>query len=380
MTKLLPVTIISLIFAAISHYLSDYDQINGTYRRKERLFYILTSVTLIVFSGLRVIYNDTGTYLYIYSTVVESLPKLDSLFEGIDWLKIGENPGYYLIMRIMAMLGCSQQTFLMLFSILTVGVNVWFFRKYSCHFFLSILLYITFAGYMFALAAIKQCAAMAICLIATDRAIRKKYVRFLVLVLLSCTIHPYSLMYLAVPFLFFRPWSKSTVFMLIVFAIVGISLEALIGTILDVTDMLGETYDTESFIGEGVNPLRLLVTAVPVGLSLLNVDAIREHEEKDQYVMLNLTMLNAEIMFVALFGTANFFARLANYFIPFQAVSLPWLFKQFHIESKRTITMVAAACYVLFFIYNNGINENFDACFYRADLFEYIASLFEGIL
>ena len=380
MIKLLPVTIISFIFAAISHYMSDYDQINGTYRRKERLFATLTAVTLILFCGLRVFYNDTGAYRHIYQTVVNSLPTQNSLFEDLEWLKIGENPGFYLIMRIMGKLGFSVQTFLLAFAAFTVGANVWFFHKYSCHFFVSIALFVTFAGYTLTLAAVKQCAAMAICLIATDRAIRKKYLRFLLLVLLSCTIHPYSLMYLVVPFLFFQPWSKSTVFMLIAFALIGIGLEALIGTILNVTDMLGESYDANSFIGEGVNPIRLLVAAVPVVLALLNRDAIRKHEEKDQYAMVNLTMLNAEIMFVALFGTANFFARLANYFIPFQAVSLPWLFKQFHIESKRTITVVALFCYVLFFIYNNAVAEKFDYFFSSISFLDYLKSIFEGIL
>lgn len=379
MTKLIPVTLISFLFAAISHYMSGYDQINGTYQRKERLFYTLTAVTLILFSGLRTCYNDTNTYEHIYETTVANLPKQKSLFEGINWLTIGENPGFHAILRMMAKLGLSTQNFIMIFAAFTVGTNLWFFRKYSCHFFVSILLFVTFAGYIFTLAAIKQCAAMAIALIATDRAINKKYFRFLLLLLLACTIHPYSLMYLAVPFLFFRPWSKYTIFVLIAFALIGVSMQSLMGTLVNVTDMMGENYNAESFTGEGVNPIRLLVTAVPLGLSLLNMETIRKNEEKEQYLMVNLTMLNAEIMFVALFGTANFFARLANYFIPFQAVSLPWLFKQFDYESKRTITVLASVGYLLFFVYSFSINESFDWNYGSVPFLDYIKSLFGGV-
>ena len=380
MTELIPVTFFSFLFAAISHQMSGYDQINGTYERKERLFYYLTAITLILFCGLRTSYNDTYTYRGIYQWQQENIVAMGTdIFKDIEWLKIGDNPGFYAIMRVMAKLGFSIQTFTMIFAIFTVGVNIWFFRKYSYHFFISILIYVTFAGYIFTLAAIKQCAAMAIGLLATDRAIRKKYVGFLAFILVACTIHPYALMYLVVPFLFFRPWSKSTIFMLIFFGVLGVSMQSLVGTVLNVTDMLGESYDAKTFTGEGVNPIRLLVTAVPVGLSLLNEKTIRKNEEKDQYAMVNLTMLNAEIMFVALFGTANFFARLANYFIPFQAVSLPWLFKQFDFESKRTITVLASAGYLLFFVFSFSINENFDWNYNSMPLMEYIKSLFGGI-
>lgn len=372
MYKLIPVTFLSCLFALISHNMSGYDPINGTYQRKEKLFYFLTAFTLIVFGGLRTTYNDTGSYWFVYLELPKRLPTEGSLFSDIEWLKIGKNPGFEATMRVMIELGFSVQTFTLVFTAFIVGVNIWFFRKYSCHFFFSVFLYITFAGYMFGLAAIKQCTAMSMGLIATDFAIRKKYLRCILVVLAASTFHPYALMYLVLPFMFFRPWSKYTVFMLIVFAIVGVSMESLMGTILNVTDMLGENYDVSNFNREGVNPIRLLVVAVPVGLSLLNKDAVEQHEERDQYAALNLTMLNAEIMFVALFGTANFFGRLANYFLPFQAVSLPWLFKQFHYESKRTITVIACGCYLLFFIYNNGINEHFDTVFYRTNLWDYL--------
>ncbi len=374
MLKLIPITIFSLIFAALSHRYSVYDPINSRYIDKDRIFYTILSIALILFAGLRTGYNDTGTYKYIYN----SIPKETNLTSGINWTKIGENPGFVFTMRAMVRMNVSTQSFLMLFSIFTIGVNLWFFRKYSCNVFLSILLFITFAGYTFALAAIKQCTAMAFCLIATDRAIQKKHISFVLFVIIGCLFHPYALMYLIVPFLFFRPWSKYTVIMLAVFGIVGISMQFLVGSLLNVTDMLGEGYDASSFTGEGVNPIRLLVTAVPVFLSLMAADQIALKKDKDQYLIVNLTMLNAEIMFVALFGTANYFARLANYFIPFQAVSIPWLFTHFNRASKRMISMMAAAGYLLFYIYSQSIHESFDIHYYSTTFEKYLESLFRG--
>ena len=190
--------------------------------------------------------------------------------------------------------------------------------------------------------------------------------------------HAYALMYLLVPFLFFRPWSKMTVIMLIVFGTIGFGMQSLVGTLLNVTDMLGESYDAASFTGEGVNPIRLLVTAVPVFLSFLSAKQIAETEERDQYLITNLTMLNAEIMFVGLFGTANYFARLANYFLPFQAVSIPWLFKHYDYKSQRLLVPIAVFCYFMFFVYSFAVNENFDSSYFRYTVWEYIQVVFLG--
>lgn len=375
MKELIPITIFSMVMVFLSHTYSGYDPVECRYQRKERLFYTIMSIGLIVYCGLRTSYNDTHTYLFGY----KMLSKESNLFQEIDWLKIGDNPGFVFAQGIMLELDFSSQSFLMAFSVFTVGVNLWFFRKYSCNLWLTVLIFITYAGYIFNMAAIKQCTAMAFCLIATDRAIQKKYIRFALYVLLGCLFHPYALMYVVVPFLFFKPWSRGTLIMLFVFGLMGFCMQTLLGTLLNVTDMLGENYDASSFSGEGVNPVRLLVTAIPVILSIPVMYRIESDEQEDQYAIVNLAMLNAEIMFVALFGTANYFARLANYFIPFQAVSIPWLLKQYGYDEKRTMTTLAVIGYLLFFIYSQSIHEVFDQHYAAVPLWDYLQTLFKGV-
>lgn len=371
MSELIPITVAGIVLSMLSHFFSEYDPIRSRYGRKDRFFYAILVVVMILFVGLRTGYNDTGTYQAVYGVT----PASGSLFEGMNW-ELGENPGFHLTNRILRHLGFSTQSFLMFYAVITVGIHLWFYRKYSCNFPLTIFLFITFCGYTFTLAAIKQCMAMALATVATDRALRKKYPAFLFWVLLASTYHPYALMYLLVPFLTFRPWSGWTVIMLGAFAVAGFAMEQLMGTLVDITSMLGENYDAESFTGEGVNPFRLAAIAVPVLVSFLTRRVIAQEKDKTNYLMLNLSMLNAEIMFVALFGTANYFARLANYFLPFQALAMPWLFTHFEPKSKRLITSVAVACYAAFFYYSNAIHESFDHHFYSTTLWDYLVSLF----
>lgn len=376
MSELIPIALFGVVCAVLSHKTSDYDPIDGNYLRKERLWYMVMSIGLILFAGLRVWYNDTGTYRQSYDVFISADT---DVIHGIDWLKIGENPAFTATQTLMKRWGVSAQSFIMIFSVFTIGGQLWFIRKYSCNIWLSILLFITFAGFTLNLAAIKQCTAMTLCLIGTDRVINKKYFRFVIYVMVASLFHPYALMYLAVPFLFFRPWSKYTLIMLAVFGAIGFGMEKLLGTVLDITDMLGESYNAASFAGEGVNPFRLLVIAVPSVLSLLAAEQIAETEEKDRFLVVNLTMLNAEIMFVGLFGTANYFGRLANYFIPFQTISIPWILKHYDYESRRTLTILAVVGYVLFFAYENMIAGSFDAMFVRTTLWKYLQSLFQGV-
>lgn len=374
-SEILPVLVAAMLLAVGSHMRSDYSRSLERYRYKEALLYTIMTVVLILFAGLRTRYNDTVTYIQGY----EMTPSTGSIWDGAkDW-SLGANPGFNLVNILLRRAGVSSQSFLMLYAAVTLGIYLWFLRKYSNNLWLTTFLFLTYAGYTFTLAAIKQCIAVAFCLLAVDQALKKKWVPFALWILLAITFHPYSVMYLVVPFLIFRPWSGRTYLTLAVFGLAGVLLENMLGTIVDITSMFGESYDLESFSGEGVNPFRLAVTAVPLVLSFMaryHITQMDEKKERMYFLFVNLAILNAEIMFVGLFGTANYFARLANYFVIFQALSIPWLLQFFDSKSRRMLSIVAVVCYCLFFYYENAMNRSFNADYNSIALLDYLRSLF----
>lgn len=372
MTELLPTVLGALAFSIASHMRSGYDRINATYVKKDRLFWDMAAVLLILFCGLRTVYNDTIAYTHSY----ELLEWNKTDFSDITWSSLGSNPGFQFINIVMIKMGLSSQDFLMICSIVTNGIYMWFLRKYSDNLWLSMFLYITMGTYAFTMAAMKQCLAVALCMIATDMCIRKKWIFFILPIVAAIFIHPYALMYLVIPFMFFKPWENKTWIMLIVFGLLGVSLQFLIGTVIDITSMLGEDYTTESFTGEGVNPFRLIVVAVPTVLSLMQKSRVQKADDRTQYLFLNLTMLNAEIMFVALFGTANYFARLANYFVMFQTITIPWIINRFPKNERKVLVAFTVVCYTFFFLYDNVIVGNFDRSHDGLTLIEYVQSWF----
>lgn len=159
----------------------------------------------------------------------------------------------------------------------------------------------------------KQCTSIAIGLAAIPYALNHKWIRFAAIVLLAATFHPYILLFLLIPILRFKPWSGGTWLLLALTVIAGLTLPNIVETIVNTAALLGDGYNAEEFIGEGVNVFRVLVASVPVLLTFLLKRRVSRSSAADN-VFINLSFLYACIMFVGLFGTANYFGRLANYF------------------------------------------------------------------
>lgn len=326
---------------------------------------LLILVLLAGFAGLRTRCNDTGAYRHGYELISKSF------LEDSD-KSIGANPLFNWVNYQLKMHGVSTQNFLMFWAFLTVACYVVLAHRLSANYPLTVFLLFTTGCYTFAFAGIKQAAAVGIAVISVLFALRKKWIPYVLGVLIATLIHPYSLMYLLVPLLEFRPWTKKTYWMLALFLAAGFLLQLLVGTVVSITTMLGEEYTVSSFTGEGVNIFRVLVCNVPLVLSYLYRDKLFADSSKTENLVVNLTMLNGAIMFVGLFGTANYFGRLANYFLIFQSLSLPWMLKKIGGRDGKMLTILMVLGFIAYFYYANVIAIPFDQDFARLSLSEYL--------
>ena len=105
---------------------------------------MIGAIVVAVFVGLRTSYNDTYTYRNMYES-------LDAGFGNIASLSfsLGDNPGFWITNTILKTLGCSTQTFLMFYALITVGIYLWFIRKYTDNIWFSIFLFFTMGCYTF---------------------------------------------------------------------------------------------------------------------------------------------------------------------------------------------------------------------------------------
>ena len=160
-----------------------------------------------------------------------------------------------------------------------------------------------------------------------------------------------------------------------IFLSAGFLLRPLIGTVVSITTLLGEEYTVSSFTGDGVNIFRVLVCNVPTVLAFMYRKQLFADSTNEENLMVNLAMINGAIMFVGLFGTANYFARLANYFLIFQSISLPWMLKKIGGKNRQILTALMIIGYLGYFYYANMIAIPFDQDFARISVAEYFAQM-----
>ena len=203
MTGLLIMIVCCTVLAAFSNKRTHSISKHYSTGKDHICLFLLTSY-MVIFAGLRVQYNDTWGYIRDYA----SRPTFPNVLKEIDW-SLGENPGFRIFGAIIRTFTDNANVYLMTYAAITYGINMWFIRKYSKNFTLSVLLFFMLGYYSFAMAALKQTTATAILLVALDRLIRNKKIQFFCLVLLASTFHPYSLMYLMAPiFMNQIPWEK----------------------------------------------------------------------------------------------------------------------------------------------------------------------------
>lgn len=72
-------------------------------------------------------------------------------------------------------------------------------------------------------------------------------------------------------------------------------------------------------------------------------------------------------------GTANYFARLANYFLISQSLSLPWMLKKIGGRDRKMLTALMVFGFLVYFYYANVLAIPFDQDFARLRLSEYLS-------
>lgn len=339
---------------------------------KEKFFFFLMSILLCLFVGLRIWCNDTVTYREIYEHLT---PGDGNIFSGLSW-KIGDSPAFMIFNRILKHLGASTQTFLMVYSIITNSLYLWFIRKYTSNLTMSVFLFWTMGVYLFSAAGMRQAIAIAIGLLGIHCCLQRRWGAFIIWILLAMLFHPYAILFIIAPFMMYGTWTKKTWIIMMVFGGIGIGLNSFMSMIFQVTEFLGKTYEVDSFSGEGVNIFRLLVVWAPLAVSFLARKFMMNSKDKTNNLFMNFSILNGTIMFIALFGTANYFARLANYFLIFQTLSLPWMIKFFNVKSQKILKISIVGGYLLYFIFAYVILTPFNSYFAKMSLIDYVRSLF----
>lgn len=355
------------VLALISDQRTNLD--NGNPPKKD-LFYFLTSALLICFVGLRTQMNDTASYIRAFSRLVP--------FEDIDW-EIGSNPLFSIWQSFLKKyITLSPNAFIFLTSLFVVGVYVWFIKKHSVNFGYSTFLFIGLGVYGFTAAAMKQTISIAIALIAVDLFMRNKRIFALLLLVAAVLVHPYVIVYIAVPFLTAGVWDKRSVLILLGTFIVSVGFSFFLEKFIEITDSIGENYDATTIEdGTGVNILRVLVYLVIPVISFFARNEIRETNDKFLFLSVNLSLLTACFSILSHGGAGYALGRMCRYIDVFQCLTLPYIIKKCMKTNpnRQTILYVSIICFAVYyyFEYKKYLIFGFNTDYYnRISIFDLI--------
>lgn len=330
---------------------------------------VVMIVWLSFFCGLRISFNDTGTYIVGF----QNAPTAEEYLA--DGLNLFGNPLYYLFQSVFRHhISENVHLFLVLIAFFTITSFVCFIRRYADNFTFSILLFFTLGMYLSNFAAMKQCIAMAILMFAVEKLLDRKYVWFYVLVFIAMLMHTYAIMFAILPLFTNKPWTKITYITIAAVAFVLFTFEETITEFLEYADELGKDIsETEVFETDSINLFRLAVFSVPPLMSFIFRNRLNPGMNRTMCLMMNMSILSFLVMCLGLNSAANLFGRSAIYFEMGTIIVLPWIIRElFEEHSAKMVTGVAAVCYLAFFMYDT---RNFGSEYRAISFMEFLGSL-----
>lgn len=316
-------------------------------------FALATFILAVYFVGQRSWIFDTGEYQFAYDEASTDLGHISEIIRGNINVK---GPGFQVLLILFKSIthGTYNDWFMFL-AILQLCSIALFFYKYSTNFVFSVFLFIASGGFIWLVNGIRQFLAVTFILFFVDFIEKRKTVPFMIVVILAYFIHSSALLW--IPFYFiinFKPWSKKFVLCSVFFTVVLFFLSTSSSFLSD----FNYSYLSNVSQNTGVNPVRVLVMAIPAIIAFVGRKNIEDTAPPFINICINLSVVCTECYIVGMF-TTGVVGRLPIYFQLFNWILLPWLIKNVFDENTRRIVVVSCVVgFLLYFYYDMYIKGN----------------------
>lgn len=313
----------------------------------------------IIWAGFRTdSYGDTYAYREMFQEAPENLSGIASYMVSAN-----KDQGFSaFVVIIKSIFGNSDIIFFIIIALIQLLCLIYVYRMYSCNLWLSVFIFIASTDYMSWMHnGMRQFLAVCITTVAITLSLKKKYVLAAVLILLASTIHASALIMLPGIFIIQgKAWNKKTILALLAALVIILMIDRFtnfLEFLLTDTQYSNVVSSWEQGGDDGTNPIRVLVYAVPIFLSLVGSKYIREADSSVINLSVNAGICAVGIFTISIFSSGIFIGRLPVYFyVMSQGVLLPWVIESIFTErSKRIVLFVTIACYSVYFYYQMHI-------------------------
>lgn len=329
---------------------NGYDQMQVTKR-----FAFITFLPIIIFvcTATRRYWGDYGGYLQTY-LMFPTNPS--DAFTYI--VSMGDCQAFYLFTYLIKILS-GGNVFIYRFALALLQsipfINL--YRKYSPSYVFTVFLFVvTATPIAWMLNGVRQLIAAAIIYAATPLIVEKKYFKVILVILFASLFHQTAILMIPVVFIAQgEAWNWKTNLTIIGMMAFTVFFLRVAGTV----DLLYKTtgyLNNEVLVGDdGVHPLRVLVSFVPVFLAYLGRRTIKEYDSPQLNLFVNMSVISFGIYLIAMVSSGILVGRVPLYMNLYSFILLPILFDLLFKDGWRKLLYFSSiGFYILYFYLQYG--------------------------
>lgn len=320
-----------------------------TIRRTTPFFALLVFLPIIIMT----VYGRPRSDTYLYLSTFRGLPS--TVREGWAQVREAKEPGFVLFELIVKQLfGTSETAYRMAIALVHAIPIMVVFRRYSERYLFSIYLFVASGCHLaWMMNGMRQFMAVTIIFAATPWIVEKRYFRTILVILLAASFHRTALYMLPVVFIVQgEAWNWKTILFSVAVVIAAFVFSQSIDVFEDIAETVG--YSTEwarNGGDDGANPLRVLVSAVPMVLAFFSRENLREEHDRLINICVNMSVITTGIYLIAMVTSGIMVGRMPIYTSLYSLILLPHVIRVYFNERSRPFVMFAAVgLYFLHFV------------------------------
>lgn len=315
----------------------------------KKIYMIVVGALLIIVAGLRSaeVGADTAMYKQIFDWAAAGSSFLQ---EYISWHGGGTEPLFYgLTYYLSKVVGFN--IYITIVAIISIAPIMYVIYKYSRNVYLSLLLYIGFGYFAFAMNGIRQAMAIGICMLAFDAAIEKKLKKFILLVLIAVLFHKTALLFILVYWLADIKKSKNFRYIVVISLIAVFALRTYIFQFLNI--FARQSFEVASTDQGGYRMFLVMLFTMVVGwyyyYRFMKNGDVKLNENSNSLSWLLLLMLTVATLMWPIANLNAELNRMYYYYHIFIFLHIPNLVKSLNRKERMVLVaiFVAVSCYYL---------------------------------
>lgn len=328
---------------------------NSIYKKWGMTAVLISIIPLIVWAAFRTsTWGDTGAYRTLFYRAPETLSEIPSYMDTVT-----KDKGFTILVILLKAIQGKTSGFCFFFiaAIQMICLAV-VYRKYSCDYWFALFVFIASTDYMsWCHNGVRQFLAVSIIFAASKWIFEKKFIPLILIILLASTIHGSALLMIPIIFIVQGKAANKKTLICIAAALCALFFVGQFTNILDTlladTQYTNVVTDWTTGKDDGMNPIRVLVYAVPTILAFMGRKYIKTADDDVVNVCTNMSIVSTALSILAMGTSGIFIGRLPIYCSLYaNGILLPWEIKNmFEEKSAKIVISMAVVLYSLFFYY-----------------------------